>query len=187
MPEINEYSDLKRVETNVIKCKSCGGTMVFDPATQSLKCEHCGNTESIEKDRNVIERDVLEGFEKAVKLKRGEQVAYKCHNCGAVVALNADESAAICPFCSTSNIVKEEVFEGIKPQVVVPFKFNGAIASEYAKKWAKRRIFAPSEFKRNLVAENMRGVYEPCFTFDSQTNSFYHGRVGDKHTRVVGS
>ncbi|MBO4323603.1 MAG: hypothetical protein J5836_02970 [Clostridia bacterium] len=187
MPEYNGFDGVKKVETNIIKCKSCGGTMIFDPATQSLKCEHCGNTEKIDKDKNVIERDIEEGFEKAVKLKVGEQVVYKCHNCGAEVVLNADESAAICPFCSTSNIIKEEFFEGIKPQVVVPFKFGGETASEYAKKWAKRRIFAPRKFKKTLESENMRGVYEPCFTFDSHTFSSYRGRVGDRHTRTVGS
>ena len=187
MSEYGGYDNIKRVDADTIKCKSCGGTMVFDPATQSLKCEHCGNTETLAKDKNVLERDILEGFEKAARYEKGEQAVYKCGNCGAVVMLNTDESAAICPFCSTSIIVSEEYFGGIKPQVILPFKFGGDAASEYAKRWAKRRIFAPRKFKKTLAPENMHGVYEPSFTFDSHTHSTYRGRVGDRHTRVVGS
>ena len=187
MAEEADISKLKQVETSIIKCKSCGGTMVFDPNTQTLKCEHCGNTEEIDKDVNVLEQNILEGFEKGVKLQKGEVKAYKCHNCGATVMLNPEESAVICPFCSTSNIVLEENFEGLKPQVVVPFSFDGTAATEYAKKWAKKRIFAPRKFKKELYAENMRGVYEPCYTYDSATHSSYKGRVGDRHTRTVGT
>ena len=161
--------------------------MVFDPESRSLKCEHCGNSEAIEKDLKVLEQDILDGFEKGVRLVKGEQMVYKCRNCGATVMLNPEESAVICPFCSTSNVVKEETFDGLKPQVILPFAFNGEKASEYAKQWAKKRIFAPRKFKKELSPENMRGVYEPCFTYDSVTHSSYNGRVGDRHTRTVGS
>ena len=33
----------------------------------------------------------------------------------------------------------------------------------------------------------MHGVYIPCFTFDSNTESVYSGRIGKRHTRTVGS
>ncbi len=177
----------KKIETHNIKCPHCGGNLIFDPNKQTLYCEHCGSEEAIEKNTDVMENDILDGFEKAERVKSGEQAVYKCRNCGAVVVINSDENAVICPFCSTTHIVKEGSFEGLKPQVVVPFRFGGAAASEYAKKWAKRRIFAPRKFKKTLNEENMHGVYEPCYTFDSQTESTYVGRVGDRHTRTVGS
>ncbi|MBO4262891.1 MAG: hypothetical protein J5903_03805, partial [Clostridia bacterium] len=177
----------RRIETDMEKCASCGGTMVFDPETQSLKCEHCGNTVDIKKDRNVKEIAIEEGFEAAERLGENEQVVCRCENCGAEVLINSDEEATICPFCSTSHVVKEGSFKGIRPQVVIPFAFDGGKASEFAKKWAKKRIFAPKNFKKRLEPQNTHGVYEPCFTFDSRTSSFYEGRVGDRHTRTVGS
>ncbi len=161
--------------------------MIFDPVSQSLKCEHCGNTVDIKKDHDVKENDILDGFEKATKWDGDEQATYKCKNCGAVVVLNKDEHAALCPFCGTSHIVKGDAFKGLKPQVVIPFSVTESDAERFAKSWAKRRIFAPAKFKKSLNAENIHGVYEPCFTFDSRVEAYYEGRVGDRRTRTVGS
>ena len=179
--------ELKNIDTYSVKCQTCGGTMIFDPVSQSLKCDHCGNTVDIQKNHDVKENDVVEGFEKATKWDGDEQGTYKCKNCGAVVVLNKDEHAALCPFCGTSHIVKEGAFKGLKPQVVVPFSVTGEDAEKYAKAWAKKRIFAPSKFKKSLIVENIHGVYEPCFTFDSNVEAYYEGRVGERRTRTVGS
>lgn len=179
-----EYRD---IDTYNAKCPSCGGSMVFNPDTQSLKCEHCGTVESIDKDYTVQERDIALGFEKAEKWNPTEQVSYKCENCGAVVVLSVEDEASICPFCGTTHIAKEGSFDGIRPHTVIPFQFSQEKALEYSKKWAKKRVFAPRKFKKSLVAEKIQGVYEPCFTFDSQTYSTYVGRVGDRRTRTVGS
>lgn len=186
MTEEREVFLNTRVETDTEKCPSCGGTMVFDPATQTLRCDHCGNIRDIVKDFAVVEHDIAEGFAQAERVGKDEQVSYKCDNCGAEVVINSDESAKLCPFCGTSHIVRLGSYDGIKPQVVIPFQLTAEAACDCAKKWAKRRIFAPSKFKKNLEAENTRGVYEPCFTFDSATTSYYVGRVGDRHTRTVG-
>ncbi len=185
--EIDYSEKIKNIDTDSIKCPSCGGTLIFDPDTQTLKCEHCGNTVDFEKNRQVTEHDIAEGFEKAEKWSSNEQAAYKCDNCGAVIVISVDEEATKCPFCGTTHIVKAGSFDGIRPQAVIPFSFGVDKAESYAKKWAKGRIFAPKKFKKQLNQENIRGVYEPCFTFDSNTYSTYVGRVGYRRTRTVGS
>ena len=38
-----------------------------------------------------------------------------------------------------------------------------------------------------MHADNVNGVYQPGFTFDSKTISHYQGRIGKRHTRTVGS
>ena len=187
MGDVSYEKDYKRIETDSVKCQSCGGTMIFDPDTQTLRCEHCGNTVDFAKNREVKENDINEGFDKAEKWDPKEQAAYRCENCGATIVVSAEETATLCPFCGTSHIVKAGSFEGLRPQAVIPFKFGEDKASEYCKKWAKSRIFAPRKFKKTLTRENMRGVYEPCFTFDSDTVSAYSGRVGYRRTRTVGS
>lgn len=179
--------EMRDVETFSAKCQNCGATMVFDPETQSLKCPHCGSVDSIEKDFTVIENDIRKGFEEAEKWNPEDQVTYKCDNCGAIVVLSVDEEASICPFCKTTHIAKEGSFESIRPHMVIPFQFGSQKATEFSKKWARSRIFAPRAFKKSIIAENVQGIYEPCFTFDSNTFSTYHGRVGDRRTRTVGS
>lgn len=179
--------DIINVDTYNAKCPSCGSTMVFDPDTQSLKCEHCGTTGEINKNFEVVEHDIERGFDEAQKWSPDEQVTYKCSNCGAVVVLSIDEEASVCPFCKATHIAKEDAFEGIRPHMVIPFQFGRDKAVEYSKKWARSRLFAPKKFKKSIEVEEMNGIYEPCFTFDSMTFSTYNGRVGDRKTRVVGS
>lgn len=178
---------LKEIKTDSVKCQTCGGMMIFDPDTQTLKCEHCGNTINFEKNREVRENDINEGFKNAEQWDPNEQATYRCENCGATIVVGADETATACPFCGTSHIVKSGSFKGLRPQAVIPFQFGEDKASEYCKKWAKSRIFAPRKFKKTLKRENMHGIYEPCFTFDSNTTSVYSGRVGYRRTRTVGS
>lgn len=185
--EVDYSQELKSIETECIKCPSCGGTLVFNPETQTLTCSHCGNSVDFEKNKKVVEHDINEGFDKAERWNEDEQATYKCDNCGATIIVGADDEATKCPFCGTTHIIKSGSFDGLRPQAVVPFAFNAEKATQYAKKWAKSRIFAPRKYKKELNQENIRGVYEPCFTYDSKTFSTYEGRVGYRRTRTVGS
>ncbi len=188
--EKNEFEVIegaKGVEVDSEKCPSCGGKMAFDPDSQMLKCQYCGFFKRVLKNTNVAENDIEKGFAESEKWDKNERATYNCQNCGATIITAVDEHAAICPYCGTSSVVKSGSFDGIKPHAVIPFSVSASQAVAQAKKWAKKKLFAPSAFKKSIVVENARGVYEPCFTFDSQTYSFYEGRVGDRRTRVVGS
>ncbi len=185
--QVDFSKTVKEVETESKKCESCGGTLVFEPNTQTLRCEHCGNTIKIDKDFAVLEHDIEEGFKSAKKWSSDEQATYRCESCGAIVVIDKDEEANLCPFCGASHVVKDNAFKGIKPHVVIPFQFGKDNAERCAKRWAKKRLFAPRKFKKSLDAENINGVYEPCFTFDSKSTSYYEGRVGEHRTRTVGS
>ncbi len=182
-----DFVDLKEIDTDYEKCPNCSGKMVFDPDSQMLKCEYCGFYKRVEKNKNVVERDIEHGFEQAEKWDKNEQATYSCENCGATVIVSASEQAVICPYCGTSHVIKKGSFDGLRPNAVIPFMVSASQAAAQAKKWAKKKIFAPKSFKKSLTVENLHGVYEPSFTFDSQTESVYRGRVGDRHTRTVGS
>lgn len=184
----NEFDEnLKQINTDYEKCPNCGGKMFFDPDSQMLKCEYCGCFKRVEKNKNVVENDIERGFAAAEKWNKNEQATYTCENCGATIIVGADEQAVVCPYCGTSHVVKSGSFEGLRPGAVIPFMVSSSQAAAQAKKWAKKRIFAPRAFKKSLTVENVHGVYEPSFTFDSDTKSSYVGRVGDRHTRTVGS
>lgn len=183
--ELNN-EELERKNTVFVKCPGCGANMVFDPITQALKCEHCGTIETFTKSKKVQELDILDSLKERENWDT-ESTVYRCDNCGAVVVLNPHESAKKCPYCGTSHIVKSEELAGLKPNAVFPFTITMDDALSKAKKWANGRIFAPKAFKKSLVADNIQGVYEPSFTFDSCTYSTYQGKIGKRHTRVVGS
>ncbi len=181
-----EVNDLERKDTAYVKCSSCGANMTFDPVTQALKCDHCGTFEDFSKSKKVKEIDILDSLRES-ETWDNESSVYRCNNCGAVVVLNPNESAKKCPYCGTSHIVKSSELAGLKPNAVYPFTITSNDGVVKAKSWAKKRFFAPKAFKKSLVADNMHGVYEPSFTFDSCTYSTYEGRIGKKHTRTIGS
>ncbi len=183
----NGFNNQVEVDTENIKCDGCGANMVFDPDNQRLECPHCGNTKSFATDTLAEELDLIGGFEKAAKWEKNDAVAFCCDNCGAKVVLANGEAATICPFCGTAHALRVEEITGLKPNAVIPFTFKEEKAVSLSKEWAKKRFFAPRKFKKNICAENVKGVYTPCFTFDSYTTSYYEGRIGNTYTRVVGS
>ncbi len=185
MSEIEELENLSGTQTTYEKCSSCGGNLIFDPSTQQLKCENCGTVFDFEKDGNVKELDILSALEKTEKWE--DATVFKCENCGATVVLNANETAKRCPYCLTAHVQKVEQDAGIKPNAVYPFTIDKETAVENATKWAKKRMLAPRSFKKSLKVDNVSGVYEPSFTYDSSTFSTYNGRIGTRHTRTVGS
>ncbi len=176
----------REVDTETIKCDACGSNMIFDPENQRLECPHCGNSKSFATDRMAEELDINSGFDNAAKWE-GSAVAFACDNCGAKVVLTDGEMATFCPFCGTAHAMKKEDVVGLKPNAVIPFTFKQEKAIEFSKSWARKKFFAPRKFKKNICSENVRGVYTPCFTFDSHTTSYYEGRIGKTHTRTVGS
>lgn len=169
----------------IVKCPSCGGNMVFDPASQQLYCEHCGGRVDFDKRDEVEEIDLRRAFEQADAWK--EAVTVRCDNCGAKIVIDSSEVATRCPYCGTAQIKKTEEIAGVRPNAVYPFTVTAEEAKSYAKKWCRRRIFAPRRFKKSVTADKLNGVFQPCFTFDSQTYSTYSGRVGNTRTRTVGS
>lgn len=169
---------------NFIKCPTCGANLEFDPETQTLKCEYCGTQIDFEKNKQVEEISIEEAFATA---ERGDKTTslYRCKNCGAEVMINSDEVATECPFCQTPYVVKIENLDGIKPNAVYPFLVDKDKAVDVVRKKIKKKLFAPSKLKKNFDAKNVNGVYYPCFTFDSVTQSTYSGRLGKRRTRTV--
>lgn len=187
--ETGEFGESQlNVDTEIVKCPGCGSNMVFDPDGQTLLCEHCGTKKKLENVIQAKEQDLLTALaENGEKWDKKETVVFSCDNCGAKVVLSSGETAKSCPFCGTAHVQKTEELAGLKPNALIPFQFAEEKAVNFSKIWARKRLFAPRKFKKTLSADNVKGVYTPCFTFDSKTTSYYVGRIGDRHTRTVGS
>lgn len=185
--ERQEVYEVEQVaSTEMVKCSSCGANMRFDPETQMLSCDHCGRKESVAKTVSASELSLFSDIAE-IGAETEENAVFTCDNCGAKVILNGTETATACPFCGTPHVRKAEELSGLKPNAVLPFLFDKDKAIEYSKAWAKKKAYAPRDFKKSLRPESVNGIYTPCFTFDSNTYSTYYGRVGKRHTRVVGS
>lgn len=178
IPVAEESSDGEREkDTAVTKCPACGANMVFSPQEGCLYCEHCGTKQEVE-EKYSEEMD----FAKLLDGNTGwaaETHVYCCNNCGAKQVLDKRDIATTCSFCGTTNIVETDELAGIKPNAVVPFRLSTDEATDVVKKWVKKKPFAPRKFKKNVSPEDVSGVYNPAFTFDTQTNSTYSGRLGE--------
>ena len=184
--DVYEEVPEKDVDVESIKCPNCGNNLKFNPKTQKLFCEYCDTEVEFDQNFNYEEKDLFTALNSTVE-QWTETRVFLCENCGAKVVLKKTETATSCPFCGTPHVVPTEETAGIKPNVVVPFQIDEETALDELKKWAKKKLFAPKKFKKTISPENVKGIYLPCYTYDSQTASFYSGKIGKRHTRTVGS
>lgn len=184
----NSFSVEQEIEVNFnnTKCPNCGNNLKFNPETQKLYCEYCDSEISFEQDSNYQEISLNNAIGVNQTWDSTAKV-YICENCNAKIVLSKGETASLCPFCGTAHVISSDELPGVKPNVVVPFMISNSKATDNLKAWAKRKLFAPSDFKKKISPNDLKGVYMPCYTFDSNTYSTYEGRIGVRHTRTVGS
>lgn len=186
MDSTNDVKDVSETEqTTVIgsKCPGCGDNMQFDPVSGCLKCPSCGSTKRI-----LVQAGQELAFS-GIKQARGdwqnETHVYHCSNCNAEEVLDKREIAHVCPFCGSPSVVEREEIDALRPNALLPFLIDKNKAAETATLWAKKKLFAPGDFKSYFRPENLNGVYLPAFTFDANTFSTYEGRLGEHYTVTV--
>ena len=175
--------------TEGFKCTSCGGMTVFDPETQALKCEYCQAEYAIEPAPGTItEKDFFTVDESAEQDWGTETRVFKCSNCGGETVLDGNSVSSRCAFCGSPNVVSIDELPGIKPESVLPFKVGKKEAVNRFKAWIGKRFWAPNALKKShTMDDNMKGIYVPHWTYDSQTYSTYNGTAGNYYyeTRQV--
>lgn len=174
---------VKLSEVDKVKCPSCGASMTFSPEIGGLKCDHCGRVD-VEKKVYADERDF---FSAEPDRWEEEACAYKCDSCYAVTVFKKGEIATNCPFCGASNVLSLDSMVGVKPNAVIPFALSKEQAKVHYKKWIKKKLYAPRKVKKDFVADNVNGIYVPCWTYDTNTHSTYVGRFGEYYYVTVGS
>ncbi len=163
------------------KCPNCGATVVFDPASGMMRCQYCGYSCELPKAENECEICEMD-FESAMHTESfdwGKQKKeVQCKQCGAVSIYDALETAAVCPFCGSTNVMPAANENTIAPGSVCPFAVTKEQASEHFKNWLQKKWFAPSKAKKSARPEFIQGVYLPYWTFDAQTTSNFIAQAG---------
>lgn len=163
------------------KCPHCGATVTFDPATGGMHCEYCGYTCQIpapDSENEICELD----FEAALHTEShnwGEQKkSVQCKQCGAVSIYDVLETAALCPFCGSTNVMPAATEDTIAPNAVCPFAVTKEDAGKKFSNWLSNKWFAPKKAKQNASPDAFQGVYLPYWTYDAQTTSSFTARAG---------
>lgn len=180
----NDIESLEEYTTDIKKCPNCGSNYRYNPQKYCLECIHCGSTQAIE-GKLAKEIDFYELPEEKDADWAAEMRSYCCNNCGAKTVVDGYETSPLCPFCGATNIVEIDELPGLKPNGVLPFSRSREETGGFAKKWIKKKFFAPSKLKKQFKVDTIKGVYIPAFTFDSKVESIYEGRLGQRRTRTV--
>lgn len=184
-PSPEDLANAKQNKTEITKCATCGANMVYDPDTKALKCPYCGNEQLLDLDNYSEEIELSKLFEDNHNDWGSETHVFRCKNCGATEILSKTEISKKCSFCGTSNVVETDSVSGLKPNGVLPFILSKETACGKVIVWAKKKIMAPRKFKKSVQPEETYGNYYPSFTFDSQTESSYQGRLGEYYYVTV--
>lgn len=159
------------------KCPSCGGVLEFDSSLQKLKCPYCDSVFEVEefsqkddifaggnKDWNMADNQWDDG-------ETSHMSVFVCNSCGGEIVGDENTGASECPFCG-NQVVMQGAFSGdLKPDYVIPFKFDkNAAKQKYLEHIAKKPLL-PNDFKKENHFDELKGIYVPFWLYDADVSA----------------
>ena len=173
---------------NQVKCRQCGGTLMFAPGTTSLQCEFCGAMNEIDRSnwdyagmtaKHNFLADVASLPEAEMEVVR----CVKCNCCGAQTTFSSKNVTVNCDFCGSPiaiNPTDDATSKRIKPQGVIPFMVTSDQARNKFTEWIKGLKFAPSDLVNRASRESdLTGMYIPYWLYYVDTVTSYTGKRGE--------
>ena len=172
------------------KCPCCDGAIAFDSGLQKMKCPYCDTEfemETLKSYDEVLKQEPDDRMEwdatAGGQWQDGEQNqlhSYVCQACGGEIVTDATTAATSCPYCDNPVVMTQQVSGWLKPDYVIPFKFDKKQAMEALKKHYGGKRLLPKIFSQQNHIDEVKGVYVPVWLFDADADA--HLRY--KGTRV---
>ena len=134
------------------KCKSCGGDLVLNIATQQLKCPFCDSVYPVSDYEDAKEVKEQETYDTTI---------YTCTQCGAEIMTTGSTAVTFCSYCGTEANLQGRLSQEKKPRFIIPFKQTKEQCKAIYSEHAKKQPYVPKEFKDAEFLENFRGIYIP--------------------------
>jgi len=118
----------------------------------------------------------------AVKTEMPAQKFFRCENCGSEVATDTDQRSYVCPFCDSTYVAEfsREHTERQRPEFVIGFAVTQEQAQEKFRQWIRsNNWFRPGDLKTAQVAEKLKGVYLPFWSFSMLAASSWNATIGE--------
>lgn len=112
---------------------------------------------------------------------------FQCNNCGAEVAIDPDQRSYVCAFCDSAYVVElpEAETDRQPPEFVIGFAVTREAAHEKFKRWiGTNNWFRPDDLSRAQIAEKLRGVYLPFWSFSMLAQSRWSAEIGEHWWRT---
>lgn len=172
------------------KCLCCGGALEFNSSVQKMKCPYCDTEFEMETlsayDASLnqeAEEDMSWNTVEENTWQEGEQDvlrSYVCESCGGEIVGDENTVATACPFCDNPVVMMGKVNGGLKPDMVIPFKFDKKMAKEKLKQFYCGKKLLPKVFKDENHIDEIKGIYVPFWLFDADADA----NIRYKATRV---
>ncbi|WP_346290446.1 hypothetical protein [Sphaerothrix gracilis] len=170
-------------------CQGCGAKTTFDPVSGQLRCEYCGRSQALPPANTQLRAAVLveHSFSQFINANSTQIAALsttaqevRCPGCQVTLTFEPPTVADRCPFCASSIVVQPQMANPVlAPAGLIPFQVGRKQARSALQKWLSNRWFAPNSLKKLAQQEQLKGIYLPFWTYDSQTSSRYQGRRGE--------
>ena len=165
-------------------CEQCGASLRFSIGSGDLSCSYCGHNNPIPQNAVEIQEYRFEEALQRLAQAKNEPIRHEtvvhCTVCAAKFKWDEHIHAGECPFCGTAVISSTEHLRLLKPRSLLPFQITHQQGQTAFKDWIHHLWFAPSAVKHYARSdEKLLGVFLPYWTYDSQTDSRYHGYRGD--------
>lgn len=157
----------------MLRCKNCGGNLVFDIKKQNVKCVFCGSeyapedyTDDRGADEYVPKEGEYRGQAEASDDDTFETVIYTCTQCGAELVSPADAAVGYCSFCGTEAVLQSRVAREKRPAHIIPFRYDKERCKELYLAEVAKQPYPPAEFKDPAFIDKFRGIYIPYWEYD---------------------
>jgi len=175
-------------------CPSCAGKVEFDARLQKMKCPYCDteydpevfrefddalNEQTVKSDNFTWNEDFQNEFSE--EEKKGMR-SYICNTCSGEIITDDTTAATGCPYCGNPVVMKEHFAGLLKPDYVIPFKFDKKQAMDAYKKHITGKKLLPPVFKDKNHIDEIKGIYVPFWLFDaSVTGSARYKATAVRH------
>lgn len=175
---------------NQIKCKQCGGTLVFAPGTTSLQCEFCGAMNEIDRSNwdyagMAAKHNFLADAAQLPETETEVVRCVKCSCCGAQTTFSSNLVSVNCDFCGSPIAINpndNSTSKRIKPQGVIPFMVTQDQGRNKFAEWIKGLWFAPGDLvNRASMESGLTGMYIPYWLYYVDTVTRYTGKRGEHY------
>ena len=165
------------------KCPECGGALRFDAASSQVVCTYCDSSFEpsyfFGEDFSLGDSfDDGDGFIENVENNwaDGESdglYTYICRSCGGEIVGDETMAATSCPYCGNPVVISGAFTGKLKPDHIIPFKFDHdqAVASLF--EHFKGKTLLPRVFKDQNKIKEIKGLYVPFWIFNTDTYGNY--------------
>ncbi len=163
------------------KCPCCGGAIEFNSSVQKMKCPYC-DTE--------FEMETLKAYDEQLKEEQDDELVweteaggqwqegeadgihiYVCQSCGGEIVGDETTAATNCPYCDNPVVMKRQFSGELKPDYVIPFKYDKEAAKVAMKKHLSDKRLLPKAFKDENHIDEIKGIYVPFWLFDADADA----------------